>query len=144
MVYNENPKEENHKKRLRLLIIFRVIIIFLFLGLAIFITIKSYGFPISQNVLYLLYLIIISTLIFTVAYALMLKFMDNLRFNIYLQLAMDVILITLLVYLTGSVRSNYSVIYTLVIIYSVIFLGRKGGFIVASAAGISYGLLLDL
>jgi two-component system sensor histidine kinase PilS (NtrC family) len=144
MVYNENTKEENYKKPLRFLIIFRVIIISLFLGLAIFITIKSYGFPVSQNVLNLLYLIIVLTFIFSVAYSLMLKFLDNLRFNIYLQLTIDVILITLLVYLTGSVRSNYSVIYTLVIIYSVIFLGRKGGFIVASAAGISYGLLLDL
>jgi two-component system sensor histidine kinase PilS (NtrC family) len=144
MVYNENTKEENYKKPLRSLIIFRVIIISLFLGLAIFITIKNYGFPISQNVLYLLYLIIISTFIFSIAYSLMLKFLDNLRFNIYLQLVIDVILITLLVYLTGSVMSNYSVIYTLAIIYSVIFLGRKGGFIVASAASISYGLLLDL
>jgi two-component system sensor histidine kinase PilS (NtrC family) len=80
---------------------------------------------------------------FSVVYSLMLKFLDNLRFNIYLQLAVDITLITLLVYLTGSVRSDYSVIYTLVIIYSVIFLGRKGGFIVASAASISYGLLLD-
>ena len=87
MVYNENTKEENYKKPLRSLIIFRVIIISLFLGLAIFITIKSYGFPISQNVLYLLYLIIISTFIFSIAYSLMLKFLDNLRFNIYLQLA---------------------------------------------------------
>jgi two-component system sensor histidine kinase PilS (NtrC family) len=143
-MYNETTKEENYKKPLRLLIIFRVIIISLFLGLAIFITIKSPGFPISQNVLYLLYFIIALTYMFSVVYSLMLKFLDNLRFNIYLQLTVDVILITLLVYLTGCVRSNYSVIYTLVIIYSVIFLGRKGGFIVASAASISYGLLLDL
>ena len=143
-MYNETTKEENYKKPLRLLIIFRVIIISLFLGMAIFITIKSPGFPISQNVLYLLYFIIALTYMFSVIYSLMLIFLDNLRFNIYLQLTVDVILITLLVYLTGCVRSNYSVIYTLVIIYSVIFLGRKGGFIVASAASISYGLLLDL
>lgn len=142
-MYNENTKEENYKKPLRILIISRVIIISLFLGLAIFITIKSPGFPISQNILYLLYFIIVLTYMFSVVYSLMLKFLDNLRFNIYLQLTVDVILITLLVYLTGCVRSNYSVIYTLVIIYSVIFLGRKGGFIVASAASISYGLLLD-
>lgn len=142
-MYNENTKEENYKKPLRILIISRVIIISLFLGLAIFITIKSPGFPISQNVLCLLYFIIVLTYMFSVVYSLMLKFLDNLRFNIYLQLTVDVILITLLVYLTGCVRSNYSVIYTLVIIYSVIFLGRQGGFIVASAASISYGLLLD-
>jgi two-component system sensor histidine kinase PilS (NtrC family) len=142
-MHNEATKEEKYKKPLRLLIIFRVIIISLFLGLAIFISIKSPDFPISQNVLYLLCFIIALTYIFSIIYSLMLKFLDNLKFNIYLQLAVDVIFITLLVYLTGSVKSDYSVIYTLVIIYSVIFLGRRGGFIVASAASISYGLLLD-
>jgi two-component system sensor histidine kinase PilS (NtrC family) len=143
-MYNETIKEENYKKPLRLLIIFRVIIISLFLGMTIFIAIKSPGFPISQSVLYLLSFIIALTYMFSVVYSLMLKFLDNLRVNIYLQLTVDVILITLLVYLTGGVSSNYSVIYTLIIIYSVIFLGRKGGFIVASAASIAYGLLLDL
>ena len=143
-MYNEIVKEENYKKSLRFLIIFRVIIISLFLGMTIFIAIKSPGFPISQNVLYLLSFIIALTYMFSVVYSLMLKFLDNLRVNIYLQLTVDVIVITLLVYLTGGVKSNYSVIYTLIIIYSVIFLGRKGGFIVASAASIAYGLLLDL
>lgn len=143
-MYNETTKEENYKKPLRLLIIFRVIIISLFLGMTIFIAIKSPGFPVSQSVLYLLSFIIALTYMFSVVYSLMLKFLDNLRVNIYLQLTVDVILITLLVYLTGGVSSNYSVIYTLIIIYSVIFLGRKGGFIVASAASIAYGLLLDL
>ena len=143
-MHNETIKEEKYKRPLLLLIIFRVIIISLFLGLAIFIAIKSPDFPISQNVLYLLCFIIALTYMVSIVYSLMLKFLDNLKFNIYMQLAVDVILITLLVYLTGSVRSDYSVIYTLVIIYSVIFLGRRGGFIVASAASISYGLLLDL
>jgi len=143
-MYSETAKEENYKKPLRLLILSRVIIISLFLGMAIFIAIKSPDFPISQNVLYLLCFIIGLTYLFSIFYSLMLKFLDNLRVNIYLQLTVDVILITLLVYLTGGVRSNYSVIYTLIIIYSVIFLGRKGGFIVASAASIAYGLLLDL
>ncbi len=142
-MHNETSNEEKYKKSLRLLIIFRIIIISLFLGMAVFITLKNPGFPISQNILNLLYFIIALTYIFSVIYSLMLKYLDNLRINISLQLLVDVILITLLVYLTGGVRSNYSVIYTLVIIYSVIFLGRKGGFIVAAATGISYGLLLD-
>ncbi|MEQ8212937.1 MAG: ATP-binding protein, partial [Smithellaceae bacterium] len=50
----------------------------------------------------------------------------------------------MLVYITGSYRSNYSVLYTLVIIYSVIFLDRYGGLIIASAAGSFYSLLLGL
>ena len=46
--------------------------------------------------------------------------------------------------MTGNTQIDYSLFYTLAIIYSVIFLGRKGGFIVATASSIFYGLLMDL
>ncbi len=137
------PPEEKNKSRLRLLIIFRLIIITLFLGAAIFIDIKKTGFPVSVGTLNFLYFIIAATYFFSIAYILLLKIFNDLRINIYLQLAVDVILVTLIVYITGSLRGNYSVLYTLVIIYSVIFLGRRGGLIIASAASIFYGLLLD-
>lgn len=116
----------------------------LFLGIAIYIDIKKQVSPVSSNTIYLLYSIITLTYIISVVYALLLKYYKDLRFNIYLQLTVDIILITFLVYFTGSFRSNYSLLYTLVIIYSVIFLGRRGGLIVASASCIFYGLLLDL
>ena len=139
----ETSTEEKNKSRLRLLIIFRLIIITLFLGVAIFIDIKKTGFPVSVSTLNFLYFIIAATYFFSIAYILLLKIIKDLRINIYLQLAADVLLVTMLVYITGSLRSNYSVLYTLIIIYSVIFLGRYGGLIIASAAGIFYGLLLD-
>jgi two-component system, NtrC family, sensor histidine kinase PilS len=135
--------EGKNKSRLRLLIIFRLIIITLFLGVAIFLDIKKTGFPVSVSTLNFLYFIIAATYFFSIAYILILKIFKNFKINIYLQLAVDVLLVTMLVYITGSLRSNYSVLYTLVIIYSVIFLGRYGGLIIASAAGIFYGLLLD-
>jgi len=135
--------EEKNKTRLNLLIIFRLIIITLFLGVAIFIDIKKTGFPVSVSTLNFLYFIIAATYFFSIAYILLLRIIKDLKINIYLQSAVDVLLVTLLVYITGSLRSNYSVLYTLVIIYSVIFLGRYGGLIIASAAGIFYGLLLD-
>lgn len=135
--------EEKNKSRLRLLIIFRLIIITLFLGVALFLDIKKTGFPVSVSTLNFLYFIIAATYFFSIAYILLLKIFNNLRINIYLQLAVDVLLVTMIVYITGSLRSNYSVLYTLVIIYSVIFLGRYGGMIIASAAGIFYGLLLN-
>ncbi len=139
----KTPPEEINKERLRLLIIFRLIIITLFLGAAIFIDIKKTGFPVSVGTLNFLYFIIAATYFFSIAYILLLKIFNDLRINIYLQLAVDVILVTLIVYITGSLRGNYSVLYTLVIIYSVIFLGRRGGLIIASASSIFYGLLLD-
>jgi two-component system, NtrC family, sensor histidine kinase PilS len=139
----EASTEERTTSRLRLLIISRLIIITLFLGVAIFIDIKKTGFPVSIKTLNFLYFLIAATYFFSVVYILLLKLFRNLRLNIFLQLAVDVLLVTLLVYITGSLRSNYSLLYTLVIIYSVIFLGRYGGMIIASAAGIFYGLLLD-
>ncbi len=140
----EATLEEKNKSRLLLLIIARLIIITLFLGVAIFLDIRKDGFPFTVSTLNFLYFIIAATYFFSIAYILLLKiFKDLLTINIYLQLALDVILVTLLVYITGSFRSNYSVLYTLIIIYSVIFLGRYGGLIIASAAGIFYGLLLD-
>ena len=140
----ETSVDEKDKRRLRFLIIYRVIIMTLFLGIAIYIEIKKQGSPVSSNSIYLLYSVIALTYIISVVYALLLKYSKDLRFNIYLQLTVDIILITFLVYFTGSFRSNYSLLYTLVIIYSVIFLGRRGGLIVASASCIFYGLLLDL
>ena len=139
----ETSIKEIDKSRLRLLITSRLIIITLFLGVAIFIDIKKTGFPISISTLNYLYFIIAATYCFSIAYILLLKIFKDLRINIYLQLVVDVLLVTMLVYITGSLRSNYSVLYTLVIIYSVIFLGRYGGMIIASAVGIFYGLLLD-
>lgn len=139
----EATTEEKTKSRLRLLIISRVIIITLFLGVAIFIDIKKTGFPVSVRALNFLYFLIAATYFFSIGYILLLKIIKNIRINIYLQLGVDILLTTVLVYITGSLRSNYSVLYTLIIIYSVIFLGRYGGLIIASAAGILYGLLLD-
>jgi len=136
--------EEKNKSRSRLLIICRLIIITLFLGVAIFLDIKKTGFPVSVRTLNFLYFIIAATYFFSLAYILILKIFKDLRINIYLQLAIDILLVTLLVYITGSYRSNYSVLYTLIIIYSVIFLDRYGGLIIASAAGSFYSLLLGL
>lgn len=136
--------EEKDKKRLRLLIIYRVVVITLFLGIAIYIDFNKKDFSASPSAIYLFYSIIVLIYIISIVYAFLLKFIKDLRFNIYLQLSIDVLLITFLVYFTGSASSNYSLLYTLIIIYSVIFLGRKGGLIVASASAISYGLLLDL
>ncbi|HEX7415593.1 MAG TPA: PAS domain S-box protein, partial [Smithellaceae bacterium] len=141
---SEALTDEKNIRRLRLLIISRVIIVTLFLSIAIYIDIKRQTFSASQRTINLLYLIAAATYLFSVTYALLLKFVKDLRPNIYLQLSIDILFVTFLVYITGSIGSNYSLIYTLIIIYSVIFLGRKGGLIVASASGIFYGLLLDL
>ncbi|HDQ04672.1 MAG TPA: PAS domain S-box protein [Deltaproteobacteria bacterium] len=135
---------EKERKRLLLLIIYRVVVISLLLAIAIYMDIKKQDFTVSQSAIYFFYGVIGVTYIISIAYAFLLKLVKDIRFNVYLQLYVDIVLITILVYFSGSVQSNYSLLYTLIIIYSVIFIGRKVGLIVASACAIAYGLLLDL
>ncbi|HOW58083.1 MAG TPA: hypothetical protein PKZ12_08765, partial [Smithellaceae bacterium] len=131
------------KRRLRLLIFFRLGVSTLLLGIAFFLYWKRYDLHISDTAIYFFYLIIAAIYLLSLIYALMLKFVQGLRINVYVQASFDIIIITSLVYMMGSLRSNYSVLYTMIIIYAAIFQGRKGALIVASMAGIAYGLLLD-
>jgi len=121
---------------------FRVAIVTFLLGIAAFVQIKGTRSLPGASIVYLYYIIII-TYFLTFIYLLLLRFLSNIRINIYIQTLVDVALVTVLVFVTGGIESVYSVFYPLVIIYSVLFLERRGGLIIASASGILYGLLLD-
>lgn len=135
---------DKNRYRLKILILGRVIVITFFLAGAVFTDYFEPSYFISRDIFQILYAIIGMTYVLSAFYAYLLKKDKYFLLNIYLQLAVDIILITFVVYLTGSIGSNYSLLYTLVIIFSVIFLGRSGGLIVASVASIAYGTLLDL
>jgi two-component system sensor histidine kinase PilS (NtrC family) len=135
--------EENVTSRLRWLMASRVAIVTFLLGIATFIEIKGTE-PFSYISLPLLFIIIFITYLISIIYIILLKIVRNIRFNIYIQIFCDVLLITGLVYVTGGINSIYSVFYPLVIIYAVLFLPRSGVLIIASASAIFYGLLLDL
>ena len=121
----------------------RVIIVTFLLGIIAFIEIKETE-ALPRLSISSLYVIILFTYFLSVLYLFLLKFIRNLRVNIYIQSLTDVVLITGLVYVTGGIRSIYSLFYPLVIIYSVLFLARRGGVITASASSILYGLLTNL
>ena len=144
ILYSEAVTKEKNTRRLFVLIISRIVIVTLLLSITIFIDIKKQVFNISQITLNFIYFISAAIYFFSIIYILLFKFVKDLKHNINLQITVDVILITFLIGLTGNTQIDYSLFYTLVIIYSVIFLGRRGGLIVASASSIFYGLLLDL
>ncbi|MDY6836667.1 MAG: ATP-binding protein [Thermodesulfobacteriota bacterium] len=129
--------------RLRRLMFFRVVIVTFLLGVTAFIQIKGTE-SLTAASLSWVYIIIIATYLLSFLYLVLLKTIKILEVNVYVQVICDVTLITVLVYVTGGIESVYSVLYPLVIIYSALFLERRGGVITASASGILYGLLLDL
>ncbi len=134
---------DNATSRLRWLMLSRVAIVTFLLGIATFIEVKGMG---TWSSIYesILFKTIILTYVLSIVYLSLLKYIRNLSVNIYIQSLCDVILITAMVYGTGGIQSIYSVFYPLVIIYAVLFLGRRGGLVIASAAGICYGLFADL
>jgi len=121
----------------------RVVIVTFLLGIAAFIQIKGTS-ALPGASLTSLYIIILLTYFLSFLYLLLIRTIESIEWNIYVQSLVDVTLITRLVYATGGIESIYSVFYPLVIIYSVLFLARRGGIIVASVSSILYGLLLDL
>jgi two-component system sensor histidine kinase PilS (NtrC family) len=143
IINSEALTKEKNTRRLFVLIISRIVIVTLFLSITIFVDIKKHVFPVSQITINFFYLIAAAIYFFSIIYILLFKFVKGLQHNIYLQITVDVILITFLISLTGNTQIDYSLFYTLIIIYSVIFLGRTGGFVVATASSIFYGLLME-
>lgn len=118
----------------------RMVIIITLLGSAILIQLVSRTIlPINP-----LYFLIFLTSLFTLFYAFLFNRTRDLKVLAYLQLSGDVLVITLLVYFTGGVKSSFSFLYTLSIISASILLYRRGSLYIASASSISYGTMLVL
>ncbi len=137
-------QDERTLQRLKLLIFSRVMVLSIFLLVTFFLGTIRPVLPVLSSFLHLIYAVIVVMYCLSIVYTLLLRKEKYFQINIYIQLAVDICLISFLVYLTGSMGSNYSLLYTLVIIYSAIFLGRRGALIFASACGIAYGLALEL
>ena len=80
----------------------------------------------------------------TVCYAVVLTRLKDLRLFGYIQLVLDAVFVTALIYVTGGIESTFSFLYILTIINAAIMLYRRGGMLIASASSILYGALLDL
>ena len=119
---------------------FRMVIIITLLGSAILIQLVSRTIlPINP-----LYFLIFLTSFFTLVSAIWFAKIRNLRVLAYLQLSGDVLVVTLLLYFTGGVRSPFSFLYILVIIAASIIVYRRGALYIAAISSILYGFLVDL
>jgi two-component system sensor histidine kinase PilS (NtrC family) len=139
VIVNNATIPEYLTSRLHWLMLARVVIVTFILGLATFIEVMRME-PLSSISASVLFKTILITYILSILFLFLLNYSQNITLNIYIQSICDIALVTAMVYATGGIRSIYSVFYPLIIIYSVLFLGRKGGFIIASYAGIFYGL----
>ncbi|MBW2170784.1 MAG: PAS domain S-box protein [Deltaproteobacteria bacterium] len=128
--------------RLQWLMFLRVIFVTILLGSSILVQFKdreSLAPPLLVT-----YALIASVYVFTFLYVIVLKQIgSSLRFA-YVQIGLDTFLVTLLIYVTGSISSVFSFLYLVVIVYASILLYKKGSLIMATLCSIQYGVMIDL
>jgi len=129
--------------RLQKLMFLRVFLVSLLLGASILIQVKQTKtyFGDIQTFHYFLIAIIY---FLTFVYIILLRFQKHLIILAYVQILLDTVLTTTIIYATGGTESIFSFLYFLAIISASILLYRKGGLIVASSSSILYALLLGL
>jgi two-component system sensor histidine kinase PilS (NtrC family) len=144
MVKVERDYAQREKlSRLHLLMFVRVGFVSLLLGVAIIIQVRETKAYFGE-ILNAHYVLIALIYVLTVCYVIALKYIKNLARFTYLQLIIDTIFITAIIYTTGGIGSIFSFLYQLNIIAGAILLYRRGGLIIASFSSILYGAFLDL
>ncbi len=129
--------------RLQLLMFLRVGFVSLLLGVAVVIQVRETRTYFGE-ILNAHYLLIALIYFLTFFYVVALNYIRNVSTFAYLQLLLDTIFITAIIYTTGGIESIFSFLYLLNIISGGIILYRRGGMIIASFGGVLYGAFLDL
>jgi len=130
-------------KGVNALIYIRVIVVTLFLG-------SFYVYEIGQEKLLhpTVFSYFIASLYFlTIIYVLALRWLRTERQYVlftYVQIIIDVIAETVLIYLTGGIESMFAFMFPLSILSAGIVLTRRACYITATLSSLLYGLLLDL
>lgn len=129
--------------RLQKLMLLRVLFVSILLGALIFIQVRETRTYFGGIQTYH-YFIIVAIYFLTFIYIFFLGRLKNLTLMAYIQLIVDTLFVTAIIYTTGGIESFFSFLYLLTIINASTLLYRRGGMIVASSSSIFYGMLLDL
>jgi len=134
---------EEFFRKLKFLMFFRVIIITFLLGSTVLMHFKEKSIFLGPYLI-CLYVIIVSTYSLNLLYILVVNRIKNLVFFAYIQIVLDLVYVTAIIYITGGIESIFSFLFILSIINASILLYRQGGFAIASASSIFYGACLGL
>ncbi|MBI4828191.1 MAG: PAS domain S-box protein [Nitrospinae bacterium] len=125
----------------RALLAARLALISFFMGLVVF---YQYRYGQQSKMLPAMLAPIAATYLLSIAYLIYLKLAGSTALFAYLQLTLDLLLVSWVVYATGGVNSPLSFNYVLVIVAASYFQARRASFWYAGAAALLYGGLLSL
>lgn len=123
------------------MLLLRVILYTILLGISVFLQSDRHEIILPPYYLLLCFIAGIYLITIVSAFYLLTRKREVHRFG-FLQNQLDILFVTILVYLTGSSHSTFSPLYFFPIISGGLILLRKGGLIAAAAASLQYALVL--
>lgn len=136
-------KKSELRQKLKWMMLFRLLAALLLLGGTIVFRAHENLPFFAQPFIHLYWLsgwIILLSLCYTLVYPL---FKNESLFS-YLQLGIDTMIVSAIIFLTGSFSSLFTFLYLIVIICSSMFVSRKGALIIAGLCCLEYGIMVDL
>lgn len=121
----DDSVNRKNKRRILSLIISRIAITTLLLAITVFIDARRQLFGIPYAAINIFYVIVVVIYLFSSLYIVLYKLKINYLYNLYLQIAIDIVTVTFLIFMFGNTQIDYSLFYTLIIIYSALFLEGK-------------------
>ena len=123
--------------------LFRILFSTLLLGSSILMQLGESPPPLGSSLIFL-YGIIGSIFFLSAIYALLLYHTKRHLIFAYIQILTDTVVVTAILFVTGSFSSVFSFLYLVIIIYSSILLPIRGTLIVAALCSIQFGIMVDL
>lgn len=91
-----------------------------------------------------IYALCIGVFILSIIYALLLNRLTHYQLFAAVQVSIDTVIVSLMIYMTGGFSSSFSLLYLVIMIYSSMLIYRKGSLIMAALCSIQYGIMVDL
>jgi two-component system, NtrC family, sensor histidine kinase PilS len=140
-----NSTEDDHylRSKLQWLMFFRVLVTTFFFGIATVTQLRRSESYVTPHLIYL-YILTGSAFALTIIYASLLPFIRRLALFAYIQITVDMIFITALLFITGGINSIFSFLYSISIISASICLFFSGGIFAATTGSVLYAGLIWL
>jgi two-component system sensor histidine kinase HydH len=126
------------KNILWLIIIRLVVLITLFLSTLLIQSAAPFFLPLVP-----FYVLIGASLVLSAGYFVLYNVSSNLNAQAYLQIVLDLVVVTGLVYISGGLSGSFYFLYVFIILAGAVILPNGGAYLVASLAAICFGIMVD-
>lgn len=138
----KNPVN-NFSKKIKWLMLSRLLFAFFLMGGTIVYRANENLPYLTQPFVYI-YWLTAWILLLSLCYVLIFDYFKKENAFAYLQIVVDTLIVTAIVFLTGCFSSIFTFLYLIVIICASMLLSRKGSLIIAALCSMQYGLVIDL